>query len=164
MMEEWRPVPGHHGYFASDQGRIRSQLRDGKPPRILRPRLVGPAGKQYHAVCLAGGAQRRVHRLVLAAFVGLCPPGHEGCHNNGDKLDNRLGNLRWDTPGANARDKVTHGTDPQKRKTHCPGGHEYTPDNCYDPTMKVRRCKMCARDRARRQRRERHGLASPPAG
>ncbi|QOV97160.1 HNH endonuclease [Rhodococcus pyridinivorans] len=94
---------------------------------------------------------RKVHRLVLEAFTGPCPDGMVGCHNDGDTTNNRLDNLRWDTPGANNRDKRTHGTDHQVQKTHCPRGHEYTPENCYDPTMKVRRCKTCAREKARKQ-------------
>lgn len=149
--EKWAPVPGYEGdYEVSDQGKVRSYVRRGGP-RMIAPRLVGPAGKQYHAVTLRGGKQVRVHRLVLAAFIGPCPEGLQGCHNNGDKLDNRLVNLRWDTPGANNRDKRVHGTDHQVRKTHCPRGHEYTPENCYDPTMTVRRCKLCARAAARHQ-------------
>lgn len=94
---------------------------------------------------------RKVHRLVLEAFVGPCPDGTVGCHNDGDTTNNSVGNLRWDTPGANNRDKRTHGTDHQARKTHCPRGHEYTPENCYDPTMTQRRCKTCAREKARNQ-------------
>lgn len=53
---------------------------------------------------------RAVHRLVLESFVGPRPDGKECCHNNGDHRDNRLLNLRWDTPAANALDKIRHGT------------------------------------------------------
>ncbi|MGH8035083.1 MAG: HNH endonuclease signature motif containing protein, partial [Lysobacterales bacterium] len=94
---------------------------------------------------------RKVHRLVLEAFVGPCPDGMVGCHNDGDTRNNRLSNRRWDTPGSNNRDKQVHGTDHQVKKTHCPQGHEYTPENCYDPTMKHRRCKTCAQEKARAQ-------------
>lgn len=40
---------------------------------------------------------KKVHRLVLSAFVGCCPAGMEACHNDGVKANNRLDNLRWDT-------------------------------------------------------------------
>ncbi len=53
---------------------------------------------------------RAVHRLVLEAFVGPCPPGMEGCHNNGDPWDNQLSNLRWDTHKNNMADAMSHGT------------------------------------------------------
>ena len=53
---------------------------------------------------------RPIHWLVLEAFVGPRPKGMLGCHNNGSKKDNRISNLRWDTPQANADDRVKHGT------------------------------------------------------
>jgi hypothetical protein len=34
----------------------------------------------------------------------------EACHNNGEKQDNRLSNLRWDTKSANSLDSIKHGT------------------------------------------------------
>lgn len=34
----------------------------------------------------------------------------EGCHNNGKPADNRLSNLRYDTPKGNNADKLRHGT------------------------------------------------------
>jgi DNA-binding XRE family transcriptional regulator len=34
----------------------------------------------------------------------------EACHNNGVKTDNRLTNLRWDTPSSNQLDRQKHGT------------------------------------------------------
>lgn len=51
-----------------------------------------------------------VHRLVLMAFVGPCPEGMEGCHADGNRANNSLVNLRWDTREANEKDKVQHGT------------------------------------------------------
>jgi hypothetical protein len=51
-----------------------------------------------------------IHRLVLEAFVGPCPNGFEACHNDGDRQNNRLENLRWDTRSGNHSDKEQHGT------------------------------------------------------
>lgn len=53
---------------------------------------------------------RKVHRLVLEAFVGPRPEGMECCHYNGDPADNRLENLRWDTSKGNTSDSIRHGT------------------------------------------------------
>jgi len=36
-----------------------------------------------------------VHRVVLTAFVGECPDGHNADHVNSRSDDNRLSNLRW---------------------------------------------------------------------
>jgi hypothetical protein len=52
-----------------------------------------------------------VHRLVLETFRGPCPEGMEGCHNDGNQLNNRLENLRWDTHLANVKDRAKHGRD-----------------------------------------------------
>lgn len=52
----------------------------------------------------------RVHRLVLEAFKGKCPDGMEGCHNDGNSLNNNLSNLRWDTHLNNMKDSEKHGT------------------------------------------------------
>ncbi len=53
---------------------------------------------------------KSIHRLLLETYVGPCPDGMEGCHNNGVRNDNRLDNLRWDTHSSNMQDAVRHGT------------------------------------------------------
>jgi hypothetical protein len=115
--ERWLPLVDYPGYEVSDMGRVRSSYtigprpKLGDTPHILTPTRVLPTG--YLFVALDGGRRRRtrgVHRLVLEAFVGPCPPGMQCCHGNGKADDNRLANLRWDTPKANHADKVRHGT------------------------------------------------------
>lgn len=51
---------------------------------------------------------KMVHRLVAAAFLGPCPDGLQVCHSNGNSHDNRLENLRYDTPSNNQADKFQH--------------------------------------------------------
>lgn len=51
-----------------------------------------------------------IHRLVLEMFVGIRPPGMEGRHIDGNKLNNRLNNLEWTTHKINELDKYEHGT------------------------------------------------------
>ena len=51
-----------------------------------------------------------VHRLILFAFVGMCPEGMEACHNDGNHQNNCVNNLRWDTHVNNEKDKKRHGT------------------------------------------------------
>ena len=51
-----------------------------------------------------------VHQLVAEAFLGPCPQGMEVCHNDGDRANNKLENLRYDTRKANHADKRVHGT------------------------------------------------------
>lgn len=111
-----RPIPQFPGYLASDDGRIwttkrkggndRSAGRTGEP-RELRY-SVDRRGYLRVSLDMNGKVlSRRVHQLVLEAFVGPCPPGLEGCHfPDESKLNNRLSNLRWDTHAENIRDRV----------------------------------------------------------
>lgn len=58
-----------------------------------------------------------IHWLVLTAFIGPCPEGMQACHfPNKDRMDNRLSNLRWDTPKGNSGDRIYHGTDPSEER------------------------------------------------
>ena len=51
-----------------------------------------------------------IHRLVLEAFVGLCPEGMECRHLDGNPKNNNLSNLRLGTRSENQQDSVSHGT------------------------------------------------------
>jgi len=122
-LETWRTIPDTDGlYEASNEGRIRSWRSPGRwgrmltEPMILEPKAIPPYGHlRVNAAGIGPNGRRyeQVHRLVLLAFVGPCPPGMEGCHNDGDPSNNRLENLRWDTAKSNGRDKVLHGTVPR---------------------------------------------------
>lgn len=160
MTEIWRAIPGYPGYEASDLGRIRS-LR-GRVARILKG---GTDSSGYRMVCIQTPEGQRtptVHRLVALAHIGPKPSVPEGsyrievCHENGDRTDNRLSNLRYDTNKANQQDSMRHGTHTaieQAAKTHCVKGHEYTAENTYYAKtgrgFVTRSCRKCI---ARRRR------------
>lgn len=103
-----RDVPGFPGYLVSDDGTIYS-ARHGAP-RELKPSLAD--GRWVVTLFRGGrGLKVRVHVAVLTAFVGPRPEGMVACHfPDSDTSNNRLANLRWDTPQANEADKVAHGT------------------------------------------------------
>ena len=116
MAEVWKPIEGYNnGYEVSDQGRVRSVDRwvvytTGQRRfyrgRILRP-LKGPGG--YSTVHLTLKAMNRyIHHLVMHAFKGPTPEGQEILHNDGDKTNPRLGNLRFGTRGENMADARLH--------------------------------------------------------
>lgn len=102
--ENWRPVVGYEGWYeVSDQGRVRriAQGPSTRPGRILRQ---ADNGRGYLALSLSRNHRTRrclVHRLVLAAFVGPAPAGHECNHKDGDKTNNHLSNLEWLTSSGN---------------------------------------------------------------
>ena len=154
--ECWLAVVGYESsYEVSDRGRVRGLDRidaAGRQWRGLVLRLIAHGDGHMHVSLSMGGVVRThfVHRLVLAAFVGPCPEGHEVCHGNGRPDDNRLSNLRYGTQSANTLDRVRHGAHHQSRKTHCPQGHEYDEGNTYRrPNRTNRECRTCMRERTR---------------
>lgn len=170
MTEQWRPIPGWEGlYDVSDVGRVRSCSRvvvgrNGRPLTVNQRILTGTVNEHgYVRVSLCRGNARftrGVHQLVLLAFAGPAPDGHEACHNNGDPGDNRLINLRWDTRSSNMLDRTTHGTNRNAVKTECDSGHRFTLENTYYPPGKRRRqCRACVRTRSREAARARRQLA-----
>lgn len=140
MTAEWRPIPGHDGYEASNLGQVRS-LRRGTP-HVLAPHLAGPR-REYLYVNLGS-----IHALVAAAFLGPRPEGQVTRHLNGDSKDNRPENLAYGTQSDNMRDALAHGTNFEKNKTHCKRGHEFTTENTlqrisHRTGLPARGCKTC---------------------
>lgn len=127
LREEWRPVVGYEGYYeVSDQGRVRSLGRRVNAPqgwRMIEGRVLKLSkavnGYVRFAACVDGASSHRlVHRAVLEAFVGPCPAGMQSCHNNGQRDDNRVENLRWDTLANNTADIERHGRRQRGERHH----------------------------------------------
>jgi NUMOD4 motif/HNH endonuclease len=109
--ERWLPIEGYEGmYEVSDLGRVRSLPRFHAGGRILKPGHAGPVAN----VGLSRDGRSRtysVHTLVMRAFVGPCPEGHEVCHGPAGRRDNRLANLSYGTKSKNnGEDKRRDGT------------------------------------------------------
>jgi len=151
MEEQWIAAVGFEGvYEVSSLGRVRSldRLDASGRRRQGRMRSLVVAHSGHLTVALRKDGKRiekLVHHLVLEAFVGPRPEGMEGCHWNDDPADNRPQNLRWDTRAANIRDSVRNGTHHMARRTHCPKGHQYTPENTYRYPNGSRCCNECRR-------------------
>ena len=124
-MISWNPIDGFPGYWVSDQGRVRhwSRLLIARPNErgYLRVTLLTPEGKRV---------ARRVHLLVLEAFVGPRPSSkHVGAHApDRNPRNNQLNNLRWALPTENERDKKEHGT-------HRGGGRHWRPSRVRIATI-----------------------------
>ena len=122
----WKAVVGFEGiYEVSDTGLVRSLdrvseyrridqysgrelvIRRKHKGRLLRP---GPNHSGHLSVVLGRAhGTKAVHLLVLEAFVGPCPEGHECLHWNDVAWDNRLKNLRWGTRSENLADSIRNG-------------------------------------------------------
>lgn len=120
-MEEWRDVAFFEGrYQVSALGRVRSlprvTLRPGKKPYPVAGKVLAQVTHHsgYKMITFIDADSRKhtfqVHRLVLEAFKGSCPPDMEACHGDNDPANNVIGNLRWDTRLGNNADKIVAGT------------------------------------------------------
>lgn len=122
---EYRNIRDFVGYRVGSDGSVWSCLKKGPGGkgkgrgaqtsvissewRRLKPR-TNPNGYVGVTLCSAGKTVScLIHRLVLTAFEGDCPPGMEACHNDGDRSNNSRSNLRWDTPQRNWADRERHG-------------------------------------------------------
>lgn len=169
MSEQWKPVVGFEGlYEVSDAGRVRGVDREtigsNGARHVTKGRIIYahkmPTGYWFVVLHRDNCREPRpIHQLVLKAFVGPRPLDMQGCHNNGDRDDNRLSNLRWDTASANTRDQVLHGTHNIARKTHCHRGHPFSPENTQTNNRGDRVCREC-----RKLRRARYAADEKAAG
>jgi len=113
----YRPIEGFPGYRIGDDGSVWSCRKrgTGSRPRIKSEwtrRRGTPQKGGYLVVSLWKGGKSRcvpIHRLVLCAFVGPCPPGSQSRHLDGDPTNNALSNLAWGTALQNSIDRDSHG-------------------------------------------------------
>lgn len=101
--EIWKPIPDYEAlYEVSNKGRVRRLAGTPQCHNNRLRKLKQTRGYSYVSLRREGkGKNRYVHHLVLAAFEGTIPAGHEVNHKNGIKTDNRLENLEYVTHSQN---------------------------------------------------------------
>lgn len=112
-----KEIPNFPGYYATPEGYIWSGPKKGSGGHDGKRLKHSLSHNGYCRVNLQKNGRSygcSISRLVLETFVGPCPKGMEGCHNDGDKSNNSPGNLRWDTHSNNIKDAFKHGTKCQK--------------------------------------------------
>ena len=102
-----KQIQGFPNYGIDKNGNVHN-IKYNRP---LKQCYSGTGYKVVYLMSPDGGRKTKlIHRLLLETFVDECPINMEGCHNDGDKLNNKISNLRWDTHKGNELDKVKHGT------------------------------------------------------
>ena len=118
--EIWRDINGFPNYKCSNMGRVKTmpkekvRLRAGNfitKEKILKQKITKWG---YPSVTLYLDVKpvfKTVHRLILSSFEVNVSNKPQVNHKNGNKLDNRVTNLRWGTKSENYQDRFRHGTD-----------------------------------------------------
>lgn len=110
---EWRVAPGFENYEVSEFGDVRRRVAGGTYPAgyQLTPK---PHQRGYRYFILRQDGKDKTmlaHRLVALAFLGQPPSDkHEVAHNDGNRTNNAVSNLRWATAAENQADRKRHGT------------------------------------------------------
>lgn len=116
-METWKTIPNYPNFEASSLGRIRRIAgrvrfitKNGKEAMRFRPeKLRKPyinEARGYYYINLTGKTES-LHRLVASAFLADYSTELDIDHINGDKLDNRVENLRVATRKQNINNPNT---------------------------------------------------------
>lgn len=97
-IETWKDVPNYEGlYQASTMGRIRSS--NG----VILEVTSDERNRPY--VANVGVLQN----VIAETFIGDRPKKYDTCHNDGNHLNNKLSNLRYDTKSENRIDIYRYG-------------------------------------------------------
>lgn len=128
MTEIWKPIEGFEGHYeVSNTGKIKSLERQRitkgggttlSPERLLKQK-INKFG--YCTVCLFKNAKRKycmVHRLVAFAFIPNPENKPEINHKDGNKFNNSVHNLEWNTPLENKRHAYANGLNGGEHITH----------------------------------------------
>src|SRR6266853_3637479 len=122
MAIRFQILPSNHAYKIGSNGTVWSCWQKvafhgytlGNQWHELSPK-IDKRGYRHVILCSPIDQNRRyakVTHLVLEAFVGPKPEKMVACHRNDIKGDDRLENLRWDTPSMNSHDAIRNDVGP----------------------------------------------------
>ncbi len=116
--ETWKPIKGYEGFYSvSNFGRVRNNRNN----KLLK---LNNNGKGYLFVHLRKNKFNKscyVHRLVLLNFIPNPDSKPECNHKDGNKLNNHMDNLEWNT----RRENVHHAIKTGLSKGTCHENNDY---------------------------------------
>ena len=101
-MEEWKQITDYPNYFVSNFGNIK------RNEKLLKGGMMGAKDKLYKGVSLRNNGKqssKMVHHLVGEAFIENPDNLPTIDHIDGDKLNNKVDNLRWVSYQGNNRNR-----------------------------------------------------------
>lgn len=101
------------------------------------------------------------HRVAWSITKGDVPQDKLVCHHCDNPKCVNPEHLFLGTNHDNMQDMTAKGRHPKLQKTHCPHGHEYTPENTVLRGANQRRCLTCRREGHRAKSLARYGRLNP---
>lgn len=135
----------HIGDLTAEAGKVHERI--GTPCRIWG----GARDRKGYGLVRISGVVLRVHRLSYRIYVREIPRGMFVCHSCDNPPCMEPSHLFLGTNSENQRDSGAKGRHWQSRKTHCPSGHKYSPENTR-VINGSRFCRACGRNRQRIRR------------
>lgn len=103
----------------------------------------GAANMKGYGTLYINGVRKMAHRYSYELFRGPIGEGLFACHKCDTPACCNPDHLFLGTNRDNTQDMFRKGRSARQRKTHCPKGHEYTPENTRVKKNGQRSCRRC---------------------
>lgn len=118
MKEIWKAIKDYEGkYEVSNLGRVKSLERKSRLNRKIKERILAP--REHTGGYLRVQLSRKdfyIHRLVAETFIPNPENKSQVNHIDGNKRNNRVDNLEWNTPLENNLHAIRTGLNKKDRE------------------------------------------------
>jgi hypothetical protein len=116
--EIWKDIKGYEdSYQISNMGRVKSkerQVKFGTGSKVIKLQLMKQTINKYgyNDIMFSRIGKKKnisIHRLVALAFIPNPENKSQINHKDGNKLNNGVSNLEWNSPAENVRHSIING-------------------------------------------------------